>query len=107
VLRTGNVKEFAGDRFVSLSVEHNFRSTPFLLLNIPYLYRNSIELILHGTVAQTWSSSILPFGKTTDGWYSEAGVGVSRILSFFRLDVSYRFVEPRGLFLTFGVAQIL
>ena len=107
VLRTGSLKEFAGDRFVSLSVEHNFRSTPFLFLNIPYLYRNSIELILHGTVAQTWSSSILPFGKTTDGWYSEAGVGVNRILSFFRLDVSYRFMEPRGLFLTFGVAQIL
>jgi len=107
VLRAGSVKEFAGDRFVSLSVEHNFRSTPFLFLNIPYFYRNSIELILHGSVAQTWSSSILPFGRTTNGWYSEAGVGVSRILSFFRLDVSYRFMEPRGLFLTFGVAQIL
>jgi hypothetical protein len=107
VLRTGDVKEFAGDHFVSLSVEHNFRSIPFLFLNIPYLYRNSIELILHGTVAQTWSSSTLPFGKTTDGWYSEAGVGVSRLLSFFRLDVSYRFIQPRGFFLTFGVAQIL
>ena len=107
VLRTGDVKEFAGDRFVSLSVEQNFRSTPFLLLNIPCLYRNSIELTIHGTVAQTWSSSTLLFGKTTDGWYSEAGVGVSRLLSFFRLDVSYRFMQPRGFFLTFAVAQIL
>jgi hypothetical protein len=107
VLRTGGVKEFAGDRFISLSIEHNFRSTPFLLLNIPYLYRNSIELILHGTVAQTWSSSSLPYYRTTDGWCSEAGAGINRILSFFRLDVSYRFMQPRGFFLTFGVAQIL
>jgi hypothetical protein len=107
VLRAGEVKEFAGDRFVSLSMEHNFRSTPFLFLDIPYLYRNSIELILYGSVAQTWSSSALPFGRTTNGWYSEAGFGISRILTLFRLDVSYRFMQPRGFFLTFGVAQLL
>jgi hypothetical protein len=107
VLRAGEIKEFSGDRFVSLSIEHNFRSTPFLFLNIPFLYRNSIELIMHGTVAQTWSSSVLPFGRTTDGWYSEAGIGISRIFSFFRLDLSYRFMEPRGFFVTFGVAPIL
>jgi hypothetical protein len=101
------VKEFAGDRFVSLSVEHNFRSIPFLFLNIPFLYRNSIELIVHGTVAQTWSSSTLPFGRTTDGWYSEAGLGISRLFGFFRMDVSYRFMQPRGFFLTFGVSPIL
>jgi hypothetical protein len=106
VLRAGDVREFSGDRFVSLSVEHNFRSIPFLLLDIPYLYRNSIEVILHGTVAQTWSSTPLPFGKTTDGWYSEAGVGISRLFSLFRLDGTYRFMQPRGFFLTLGVAQI-
>ena len=107
VLRTGDVKEFAGDRFVSLSVEHNFRSIPFLFLDIPFLYRNSIELIVHGTVAQTWGSSSLPFGRTTNGWYSEAGLGISRLFAFFRMDVSYRFMQPRGFFLTFGVAPIL
>jgi hypothetical protein len=80
---------------------------PFLLLDIPFLYRNSVEVRLHGSVAQTWSSSTLPFGRTTDGWYSEAGLGLSRLFSFFRLDVSYRFMQPRGFFLTFGVAPIL
>ena len=107
VLRGGEVKEFTGHRFVALTAEHNFRSTPFLILNIPYLYKNSIELILHGTVAQTWSSSPLPFGATTNGWYSEAGVGISRILSFLRFDFTYRFAQPRGLFVTLGVAQII
>jgi hypothetical protein len=107
VLRGSDLKEFAGDRFISLCVEHNFRSTPFLFLNIPFLYKNSIELITYGTVAQTWSKVPLPFGTTTNGWYSEAGVGISRILSFFRLDFTYRFKQPRGLFVSLGVAQII
>jgi hypothetical protein len=107
VLRGADVKEFSGDRFVSLSAEHNFRSTPFLILGVPYLYERSIELILHGSVAQTWSSIPVPFGQTTGGWYSEAGIGVSRLFSLLRLDVSYRFMQPRGVYLTLAVAQIL
>lgn len=107
VLRGAGLKEFTGRSFVSLSLEHNFRSTPFLILDIPYLYRNSIEVIAHGTVAQSWSSSPLPFGATTNGWYSEAGVGISRILTFFRVDCTFRFAQPRGVFFSIGVAQII
>jgi hypothetical protein len=107
VLRGAGIREFTGERFVSLSVEHNFRSTPFLLLDIPFLYRNSIELIIHGAVAQTWSSSALPFGVTSGGWYTEAGIGISRIFSLLRLDATYRLMEPRGFVLTLGIAQIL
>jgi hypothetical protein len=101
------VKEFSGQRFIAVTIEHNFRSTPFLMLNIPYLYRNSIEVILYGTAAQTWSSKTLPFGVTTNGWYSEAGIGISRILTLFRFDVTYRIARPRALFLSVGVAQII
>ena len=107
VLRGADIREFIGDRFVSLSAEHNFRSIPFLILDIPFLYRSSVEVIVHGAVAQAWSSSALPFGKGTDGWYSEAGFGISRILTFLRLDATYRFSQPRGFFVTLGVAQIL
>jgi hypothetical protein len=107
VLRAAGTKEFSGHQFVSFSIEHNFRSTPFLILNIPYLYRNSIELIVHGTAAKTWGSTPLPFGRVTDGWYSEAGIGISRIFTFFRLDFTYRFAEPRAAYVTVGVAQIL
>lgn len=109
VLRGGGIKEFSGDRFVLLSMEHNFRSSPFLVLNIPFLYKNSIELIVHGTVARTWNSNStpVPFGRTTDGWYSEAGFGLSRIFGLFRLDYTYRFAEPRNGFVSFGIAKIL
>jgi hypothetical protein len=107
VLRGGGVKEFSGQRFVAFTIEHNFRSTPFLMLNVPYLYKNSIEIILYGTAAQTWSSKPLPFGATTNGWYSEAGVGISRILTFLRFDFTYRIAQPRGLYVTLGVAQLI
>jgi hypothetical protein len=107
VLRGSGLREFTGHRFASLSVEHNFRSTPFLMLDIPYLYKNNIELIIHGSAAQSWSTSPLPFGTTTGGWYTEAGFGISRILSFFRIDLTWRMTAPRGLYLTFGVAQLI
>jgi hypothetical protein len=107
VLRGGGVKEFTGDRFVVLTLEHNFRNTPFLWLNIPFLYKNGIELIVHGTAARSWSSSPVPFGRTTDGWYTEAGFGISRIMGLFRLDYTYRFANPRNSFVSLGVAQLL
>ena len=107
VLRGGSVKEFTGHRFVIFSLEHNFRNTPFLILNIPFLYKNGIELLIHGTAARSWSSSPLPFSHTTNGWYTEAGVGISRVLGVFRLDYTYRFAHPRNAFVSLGVAQLL
>jgi hypothetical protein len=107
VLRGSDVKEFGGDRFVLLSIEHNFRSVPWLALNIPFLYRNGIELIVHGSIAQAWQKNIpavnIP-GAT--GWYCEAGVGVSRLFDIFRLDFSYRFKEPSRFFVTFSLANL-
>ena len=103
VLKAGGLKEFAGDKFVMLNLEHNFRSLPFLALNIPWLYRNSIELVLSGSAAQTW----LGTQSTSGGWYCEAGAGFSRILGLLRFDVSYRFADPRRFFFTFSAAQLL
>jgi hypothetical protein len=107
VLRGGSVKEFSGHRFILLSIEHNFRNTPVLMTGIPFLYRSGIELIAHATFARSWSSSPLPFGGTTNGWYSEAGLGLSRIFGLFRLDYTYRFAHPRNAFISLGVAQLL
>ena len=107
VLRGSGLREFTGQRFAAVSVEHNFRSTPFLLLNIPYLYRNNIEVIVHGSAAQSWSTSPLPFGSATGGWYTEAGFGISRIFSLLRIDLTWRMKQPRGLYFSIGVAQLI
>ena len=109
VLRGAGMKEFAGHGFVAFSMEHNFRSIPFLLLDIPFLYKNSVEVLVHGSTARIWNSSgsPLPFGRTTDGWYAEAGFGLNRLFSLFRADVTYRFAQPRTTFFSIGVARIL
>jgi hypothetical protein len=101
VLKGASVKEFAGDRFIAVNVEHNFRSVPFLLLNIPFLYRNGIDLIVHGAAAQTWMQS----ASTSNGWYSEAGIGVSRIFDLLRADLTYRFTDPKRFYFTLSVAS--
>lgn len=103
VLRTGLVREYEGDAIVSVAVEQNFRSLPFLALDIPFLYRNGVELVVHGAFARAWAGRI----PTTDGWHSEAGVGISRILDLIRVDLTRRFRGPERFFLTLGVASFL
>lgn len=107
-LRTVNPRQFGGDSFVVLSLEHNFRNTPFLALNIPFLYKNSIELLVHGSVAQAWNRTpTIELPAPTNGWYYEAGVGLCRILGLFRLDFTQRLSHSRATFLTVGVSRIL
>ena len=103
VLKGAAVKEFRGEKFILLNLEHNFRSVPFLLLNIPFLYRNSIELVVHGSVAQTWTGTT----STSDGWYGEAGIGVNRIFDLLRADVTYRCKYPQRFFFTLSLANLL
>lgn len=102
VLRGSRIREFQGDAFAMVNVEHNFRSIPFLLLDLPFLYENSIELVLHGSFAQTWVNDI-PY---PNGWYSEAGIGLNRIFDVLRADVTYRFRDPRRFFFSVSVANL-
>ncbi len=102
-LRAGSPAEAGGDAVVSITAEHNFRSLPFLMLNLPFLYENGVELILHGAVARGWDEGTPAPG----GWYSETGIGINRIFDLARLDLTYRFREPRRLYLTLSIASFL
>jgi hypothetical protein len=108
-LRGIAVNEFAGDQQAAFSLEHNFRSIPFLWLNIPFLYKNNIEIITFANCAHAWTSSSVPsiYNRPTNGWYSEAGIGISRILGLFRLDATRRFTPPSRWAWTLGIATIL
>jgi hypothetical protein len=102
VLRGSMIREFAGTRFLMVNVEHNFRNVPWLALDIPFLYQNNIDLIVHGSVAQTWWA-----GTTfSSGWYTEAGIGVGRIFDLVRADITYRFKQPSGFWFSLSVASI-
>ena len=106
VMRGMEVKEFGGTGYVAAHLEHNFRTLPFLALGIPFLYENNIELILHGGAARAWGNNGLPL-RQTDGWYTEAGFGLSRIFDIARFDFTWRLSAPRAFWFTFGIAQIL
>ncbi len=103
VLRGGTVRELTGDAVVSVALEQNFRSLPFLALDLPFLYRNGVELIVHGAFARAWTRSVPAPG----GWHAEAGVGISRILDLLRFDLTRRFRDPSRFYLTLGIASFL
>lgn len=108
VLRGASVREFAGDRFVALSLEHNFRSMLFLWLGIPYFYKNGYETLLTASVASSgFATRTATLGAATPGIYTEAGLAIGKIFQLLRLDLTYRFTAPRGLHLTLGVSQLL
>jgi hypothetical protein len=106
VMHAMEVKEFGGTEYIACSIEHNFRSLPFLALGLPFLYERSIELLLHGGIARTWNRSSLPLAET-EGWYAEAGFGVNRLFDLLRADLIWRLTEPRTFRFTIGMAQIL
>ena len=97
VLRGMNVKEFYGDRFAALSLEHSFGEVIPGVLRIPSIASFGIEFILTGSLAWTDFSQgarllqALPStAQTQDIYYYEAGIALNRILLFFRVDFSAR-----------------
>ena len=103
VLKTAYPREFIGDRFVMISAEHNFRSVPFLMLGIPFLYKSGIEVLINATATQSWLN-----GKSmTNGWYYEAGIGIGKIFGIIRADVTYRINNPNDLFFSIGISSFL
>jgi hypothetical protein len=125
VMRGMRVKEFFGREYIALNVEHNFRSLPFLWVDIPFLYKNNIEFIVHGGVARssvdvssTFVSSPSPASGWTrfygseslnaiEGWYSEIGFGISRIFELVRCDFTWRLSDPKLFHFTLAVANFM
>lgn len=115
VFRGMEVKEFYGDRFASVSMEHNFGEIIPGVLRIPNVAAFGIEFILLGRLGWTafsqqtlaHTATLLPSTDSTgDRYYYEAGIGFNRVLLFFRVDLSARLsqVERPKLFLTISGA---
>jgi hypothetical protein len=102
VLKTSYPRCFIGDKFVSIGLEHNFRNIPFLLLGIPYLYKRNIEFVVFSSAAQAWQNG----NSVTNGWYTEAGVGIGKIFDLLRFDLTYRLTNPKRLFFTVGISSL-
>jgi hypothetical protein len=100
--RVMRVKEFYGDRYATLSLSHNFGEVIPGLLRIPNIAAFGIEFITFGSMGYSvFSPQTQEFTRTTlastdqtkERFYGEVGLGINRILLFFRFDVNVRFTQ--------------
>lgn len=96
------IKEFYGDRLVALQFSQNFGEVAPGLLRIPNVASLGIEFLLFGGVLWTsfseqtmaaYQPQLPQTDQTPDRTYVELGVGVNRLLLFFRVDVNARFSQ--------------
>jgi hypothetical protein len=106
-----NVKEFYGDRYAALSLEHNFGEVIPGVLRIPSIASFGIEVILTGSIGYTeFSKNALVIKQlpstysTNDTYYYEAGIALNKIFLFFRCDVSGRFSQRSDPELRFTIS---
>jgi len=109
------VKEFYGDRYASISLEHNFGEIIPGVLRIPNIASFGIEFLALGRAgwstfspeARDYTGTLLASTDATeDRLYYELGLGLNRILLFFRFDITARLTQTDGprFFLTFTSA---
>jgi len=115
LFRVMKVKEFYGDRVLSVNVEHNLGEIVPGILRIPNIASFGLEFIVIANVAWTdfSANSVIDVPElyksttiTNDRWYYEFGLGVNKFLLFLRADITVRLSQvatPQFLF-TFGNA---
>lgn len=93
------VKEFYGDQYAAISLEHNFGEVIPGVFRIPNVASFGIEFIALGNIGWTkfsertyqFTQTLLPTTENSkEKLYYEAGVGFNRLLLFFRFDISAR-----------------
>jgi hypothetical protein len=117
VFRGMQVKEFYGDKFFSLSLEHNFGEIIPGVFRIPNIASFGIEFIFLGGIGWSeFSRRTLDFTRTSlptttltsEKWYYEVGFGLNQILIILRTDFTLRLSQTRApqLFFTISSATL-
>lgn len=110
------VKEFYGDRFATLALQHNFGEIIPGVLRIPNIASFGIEFMLNAGIG--WSqfseqahrytaTELASTHVSREQVYYEVGISLNKILLLFRTDVTARLsqVSSPKLFFTVGLAQ--
>lgn len=104
------VKEFYGDRYAVLTMEHNFGEIEPGLFRIPNIAPLGLEFLLTGAAGYTEFSKettdymqimLNSTAATADKSYYEVGLGINRAFLFFRFDITARLsqrVSPQFFF---------
>ncbi|MCK4772602.1 MAG: carboxypeptidase-like regulatory domain-containing protein [Candidatus Latescibacteria bacterium] len=104
--------EFVGDIYTMLWVEHNFGTMPLRAIGIRPRDQLDIDIIVHGCVGACGleganADSLASYGgRATDGLHWEVGFGLARLLTFLRLDFTWRLTHlgRRNLVISIGTA---
>ncbi|MDP3830689.1 MAG: DUF5686 family protein [Ignavibacteriaceae bacterium] len=110
------LKEFYGDEYITLFLEHNFGEVIPGIFRIPNVASFGVEFIINGNIGftkfnnidqvKTLNRNLLSTKETTEQYYYEAGIAINRLLLFFRFDLSARLTQvssPEYRF-TFSIA---
>ncbi len=117
VFRGMQVKEFYGDKFFALSLEHNFGEIIPGVFRIPNIASFGIEFIFLGGIGWSeFSQRTVNYTRTTlpattltsERWYYEIGFGLNQILIVLRTDFTLRLSQTRApqLFFTISSATL-
>ena len=96
--RTVRGHPFEGERYAALYWEHNFKSTPFELLELWHWAMRGTGLVVHGASGRTWIDperlAVLGYvPRYRDGFRHEAGVSLI-LYNLLRLDLTGRLDRP-------------
>jgi hypothetical protein len=113
--RTMSIKDFAGDAYTEMHLEHNFRTLPARFVHWNWMEETGIEFLLFGSLGQIWLKDETrqylnsTAYKASGDWYSEMGFGLSKIFLFLRTDFTWRLTHKKdsNFLLTFRIGNVL
>jgi hypothetical protein len=104
VIKGLEANQLAGDRMVSLQVEHNWRTLPYQLLELDFITDLSLDLITGFSITKLWNTKNIAITQNLKNSYWEVNCGLGRILGMLRLDAV---INSNNLFLIrFGVTSV-
>lgn len=99
--RTMTLRQYSGDRFVAVTVEHNFRNIPFGLIGLPGVPMDLILRAGYAEVSAGHVTTVPVFYERPVRRYWEYTFGIGRIFDLLRLDLTYTKVPaPRYVITT-------
>jgi hypothetical protein len=108
-LRTVSGPGYEGQHAIALHWEHHFRTVPFELVGWESAAKNGVGMIIFGSHAAAWTDAAtraaLPFQPSGTNGHHEAGVSLTGLFGFLRVDAAYRIDQP-GFYGGIGFARI-
>lgn len=104
-MRALNPYQMAGNKMISLQLEHNWRAVPFSAIYLNFVRDWQIDFITGFNMVKIWNDTTYFPGQDLSKPYWETNIGISRIAAFLRLDAVYNSNDQWSL--RFSLASLL